>query len=221
MDGATSIELASGPYGHWIGELRGTRAWEHLRVPRQPLGTGVRTAAEPGQAPHGPYALAVTGELQVHDAIHPYRMDDPDVPDDTDSAPYVPHGVYARTLEPSPNRPPRIPWDRTVIYEMHVKGFTKLHRTCPRNCAAHTPVWPTRRWSTILAGLRGDQPGTAPVQHFVPEPMLLGSGLTNYWGTTRWATSPPHAGYAAHGQRGSRWPSSGTWSTPCTPRAWK
>ena len=130
MDGATCIELASGPTDTGSQNCANPRLGAPMASASWPLEPEVRTAAEPGQAPHGPYALAVTGQLQVHDAIHPYRMDDPDVPDDTDSAPYVPHGVYTRTLEPV-RTGSRVPWDRTVIYEMHVKGFTKLHPDVP------------------------------------------------------------------------------------------
>ncbi len=205
MESGTSIELEPGPYGHWIAELPepepGSTYGFRVSGPWEPE-YGLRL--NPAKLLMDPYALAVTGQLQVHDAIHPYRMDDPDVPDDTDSAPYVPHGVYARALEPTPNRPPRVPWDRTVIYEMHVKGFTKLHPDLPEELRgtyaglAHPAV------VEYLASLGVTSLELLPVQHFVPEPMLLGSGLTNYWGYNPLGYFAPHAGYAAHGQRGEQ-----------------
>src|SRR5690606_18419119 len=119
-------ELASGPYGHWTAELSepaaGTTYGFRVTGPWAPE-FGLRL--NPAKLLLDPYALAITGELQVNDAIHSYQMQDPDLIDDTDSAPYVPHSVYVPPLPASPNSPPRIPWDRTVMYETHVKGFTK------------------------------------------------------------------------------------------------
>ena len=87
---------------------------------------------------------------------------------------------------------------------MHVKGFTKLHPDVPEELRgtyaglAHPAV------VDYLAGLGVTSLELLPVQHFVPEPMLLGSGLTNYWGYNPLGYFAPHAGYAAHGQRGQQ-----------------
>jgi glycogen operon protein len=200
-----TVELQDGPYGHWIADLPepqpGATYGFRVTGPWEP-GYGLRL--NPAKFLMDPYALAVTGELQVHDAIHSYRMDDPDTPDDVDSAPYVPHSVYTRALGPSENKPPRIPWDRTVIYELHVKGFTKLHPDVPEQLRgtyaglAHPAV------TGYLSDLGITTVELLPVQHFVPEPMLLGRGLTNYWGYNPIAYFAPHAGYAAGGERGQQ-----------------
>ncbi len=42
------------------------------------------------------------------------------------------------------DRPPRVGWDQHVIYELHVRGFTKLHPAVPEPCAAPSAAWPTR-----------------------------------------------------------------------------
>ena len=200
-----TVELQDGPYGHWIADLPepqpGATYGFRVTGPWEP-GYGLRL--NPAKFLMDPYALAVTGELQVHDAIHSYRMDDPDTPDDVDSAPYVPHSVYTRALGPSENKPPRIPWDRTVIYELHVKGFTQLHPDVPEQLRgtyaglAHPAV------TGYLSDLGITTVELLPVQHFVPEPMLLGRGLTNYWGYNPIAYFAPHAGYAAGGERGQQ-----------------
>ena len=69
--------------------------------------------------------------------------------DDRDSAPFAP---LAAVIDPAftwgDDRPPRTPWHKTVIYELHVKGFTQLNPTCPRTCAAATPGWPRSRRSS-------------------------------------------------------------------------
>src|SRR6185436_1215989 len=81
-----------------------------------------------------PYARAIAGDVNWHDALYGYPVEDPggDVPDGRDSAPYVPKSVV---IDPAfdweGDRPPRTAWHRTVIYEAHVKGFTARHPDVP------------------------------------------------------------------------------------------
>ena len=76
------------------------------------------------------YAKAVAGNLDCIPAVFGYRMESGDdlTFDDRDSAPYMPR---CRVIDPAftwgDERAPRVPWERTVIYEMHVRGYTKLH----------------------------------------------------------------------------------------------
>jgi glycogen operon protein len=83
-----------------------------------------------------PYAKAITGSLSWHDSLFGYRLGDPAedlAPDDRDSAPYMPRSV---AIDPAfswgEDRKPRTPWHKTVIYEVHVKGFTARHPDVPR-----------------------------------------------------------------------------------------
>ena len=205
LDSGTRLDLAPGPYGHWVAELdepkSGSTYGFRVTGPWEPE-FGLRL--NPAKLLLDPYALAFTGELQVNDAIHSYRMDDPDEIDDTDSAPYVPHSVYVPPLAATANARPRIPWDRTVIYETHVKGFTKLHPDVPEELRgtyaglAHPAV------VAYLKDLGVTSIELLPVHHFVPEPMLLGRGMTNYWGYNPIGFFAPHAAYAASGQRGEQ-----------------
>src|SRR6185312_16264027 len=81
------------------------------------------------------HATAVAGTLQWNDAFFGYRTGDPagDVkPDDRDSAPYLPKSVVVDpTFDWQGDRPPRTAWSRAVIYEVHVKGFTRRHPEVP------------------------------------------------------------------------------------------
>ena len=82
-----------------------------------------------------PYARAHIGGLTWHPAVFGYKLGDEkaDLSFDTaDSAPYAPLGlVSATTFDWGADAPPRRPWHETVIYELHVKGFTALNPAVP------------------------------------------------------------------------------------------
>jgi isoamylase len=153
-----------------------------------------------------PYARAIDGALALDDAIFGHHGDPlGGAADPRDSAPYVPRSVVVHDAFPwGDDHRPRVPWDDTVIYELHVRGFTR--------CLPGVP-----------AGLRGTYAGLAhpaavdhlvdlgvttvellPVHHFVPEHGLLERGLTNYWGYNTVGYFAPHAGYAATGSGGEQ-----------------
>ena len=126
-----------------------------------------------------------------------------------DSAPYK---YKARVIDGgfdwSEDRPPAVPWRDTVIYELHVKGFTKLHPPCPSASAASFWVSRTRRSSHYLKHLGVTAVELLPVQAFVPEQFLVERGLVNYWGYSSLAWFAPASGVRASRIRS---PSSGPW----------
>ena len=76
-----------------------------------------------------PYARSIARDLSWDDSLFGYRVgESTDTLDHRDSAGFAP---LARVIDPAFNwgddRPPQIPWHRTVIYELHIRGFTKLH----------------------------------------------------------------------------------------------
>ena len=77
-----------------------------------------------------PYAKAVVGNIEWNPTLFGYKMESGDDLsfDESDSAPFMPR---CRVIDPAftwgDERPPRAPWSRTVIYELHVRGYTKLH----------------------------------------------------------------------------------------------
>src|SRR6266545_4865026 len=84
-----------------------------------------------------PYAKAIEGNVRWNRAIFPYPLGNPDLdlaPDPTDSAPFMPKSIV---IDPwfiwEDDRRLRIPWHETVIYEVHVKGFTVRHPSIPSN----------------------------------------------------------------------------------------
>ena len=81
-----------------------------------------------------PYAQASSGARSRWDeALFGFRLGEDDTTfDDRDSAPYAPlAAVVDRAFTWGDDRPPRTPWHETLIYELHVKGFTQLHPDVP------------------------------------------------------------------------------------------
>ena len=159
-----------------------------------------------------PYARAVTGDLRYDPAVfghHRPTLADPGDDlrrDDQDSAPFVPYSVVVDAPEPTGLRHPRprTPWSDTVMYELHVRGFTMSHPDVPPRLRgtyaglAHPAVL------EHLTGLGVTTVELLPVHQYVSEPHLGPRGLTNYWGYNSIAFFAPHAAYSASGSRGQQ-----------------
>src|SRR5688572_14686998 len=83
-----------------------------------------------------PYAKAIDGQVQWDEAVYGYHFDSEEKDlgrNDDDSAPFVPKSVVVdgRGFDWGDDRPPGTPLHESMIYEVHVKGFTKLHPTIP------------------------------------------------------------------------------------------
>ena len=87
-----------------------------------------------------PYAKAVVGNLEWDPAVFGYKLESGDdlTFDERDSAPFMPR---CRVIDPAftwgEDRAPRTAWERTVIYELHVRGYTKLHPSVARRLARY------------------------------------------------------------------------------------
>ena len=86
-----------------------------------------------------PYARVVGRTVKWNDALFGFTPGDDDRPDTRDSAPYAPIAAVVDTAFTwGDDRPLRTPWHKTLIYELHVKGFTKLNPRIPKRCAGRT-----------------------------------------------------------------------------------
>jgi isoamylase len=132
-----------------------------------------------------PYAAAIVGQLSWDPALFGYRMETADdlTFDERDSAAFMPR---CRVIDPAftwgDDRPPRTPWERTVIYEAHVRGYTKLHPDVrPELCGTFRGLVEPQ----VLEHLRSlgvTAIELLPIHTFVNDNYLLEKGLTNYWG---------------------------------------
>jgi isoamylase len=146
-----------------------------------------------------PYAKAITGELEWNEALFGYHHGDPDgPPNEADSAPYIPRSVVVNPFfDWGHDRLPRIPWNETVIYELHVKGFTVLADALPpplRGTYAGLGHPVTVEYLTSL-GVTAVE--LQPVQKFLHEHALVERGLKNYWGYNPIGYFAPHEEYAS------------------------
>ncbi len=153
-----------------------------------------------------PYGRAVDGVLDLDAAVFGHEVDrDDTVRDDSDSASFMPRSVVvADDFDWGTDRPPRTPWPDTVIYEVHVKGFTKLHPNIPPELRGTYAglAHPAAMQHLVDLGVTAVE--LLPVQHFASEPRLLLHGLVNYWGYNSIGYFAPHAAYSSSGTRGEQ-----------------
>jgi isoamylase len=135
-----------------------------------------------------PYARAIEGTLHwAPELVHP----------GVDSARLVPHSVVTSAVfDWEDDRRPATPWSDTVVYELHVKGFTRRHPAVPE---AWRGTYRGLAQPAVVDHLRGlgvTAVELLPVHHFVSERRLVEAGLRNYWGYNTLGFFAPHAGYA-------------------------
>jgi len=147
-----------------------------------------------------PYAKAVSGPIDWSDDLFGYTVGDPaeDLSFDTrDSASALPKSVV---VDPSftwqDDRPPRTPWNRTVIYETHVRGMTMQHPGVPAHQRGTFLGLASDPIVDHLLNLGVTAVELMPVHHFVADRNLIAKNLTNYWGYNTIAFFAPHVGYA-------------------------
>ncbi|HEV3351081.1 MAG TPA: glycogen debranching protein GlgX, partial [Methylomirabilota bacterium] len=162
----------------------------------------------PAKALLDPYAKAIAGTLQWNEAFFGYRVGDPadDVqPDDRDSAPYLPKSVV---VDPSfdwqDDRRPLTALSRTVIYEVHVKGFTQRHPDVPPELRGTYAGLATPAAVRHLRELGVTAVELLPVHHSVTEKYQADRGLSNYWGYNSIGFFAPDSRYSATGHLGQQ-----------------
>jgi isoamylase len=161
-----------------------------------------------------PYAKAIEGPVDWAAAnTLPYvppsadeDIEDADLYlDDEDDAEAIPKCVIVDPgFDWEDDRPPKHPWNEMVIYEVHTRGYTKLHpdvRDDLRGTYAGLASEPALEY---LQSLGVTAVELLPVHHIIDESFLRGRGLTNYWGYSSIGYLAPHALYAATGTHGEQ-----------------
>jgi len=148
-----------------------------------------------------PYARAHAGELQWDPAIFGYKMETGDslTFDERDSAPCMPKCVVVDQNFNWKGDPgaKHIPWTDTIIYEVHVKGFTKLHPGVEPKLRGTYSGLGTSSVIDYIKSLGVTAIELMPVHTFINDNHLIEKGLTNYWGYNSIGFFAPDPRYAA------------------------
>ena len=152
-----------------------------------------------------PYAKAVDGDIDWDQACFSYTWGDESSFNDQDSAPHMSKAVVISPFFDWDNdRPPRTPYNATVIYEAHVKGLTQTHPEIPEEirgtyAAVAHPVMIEHYKKIGVTAIE-----LMPVHQFIHDSHLADRGMTNYWGYNTIGFFAPHNDYASSGQRGQQ-----------------
>jgi isoamylase len=154
-----------------------------------------------------PYAKAIAGEVDWKQAIFPYDVasGDPLKMDTQDSAPGVPKSVVIEdSFDWSDDRKPETPLPDSVIYEVHVKGFSKLNPEVPEELRGTYAGLAHPSSLDYFKRLGITAVELLPVHHFIDEGHLVDRGLRDYWGYNTLGYFAPMARYCSCGNRGDQ-----------------
>ncbi|MDX5443698.1 MAG: glycogen debranching protein GlgX, partial [Hymenobacteraceae bacterium] len=155
-----------------------------------------------------PYAKAISGTVEWHDSLFGYEVGNKKEDlsfSSSDSAPFIPKSVV---IDPSfdweGDRPPKIPYHKSIIYEMHVKGFTQLHPEIPEEIRGKYAALTHPVTINYLKTLGVTAIELMPVHHFITDRHLADKELTNYWGYNTIGFFAPDVRYSGSGTLGQQ-----------------
>jgi isoamylase len=197
------VELTERTFGVWHGVVHGVlpgqRYGYRVHGPYDPT-RGLRH--NPAKLLVDPYAKRITGELTSLEATLGYVDDAMTGPASTvDSLGSVPLSVVTSPGGPATGVKPDVPFEESVFYELHVRGYTAQHPDVPAHLRgtylglAHPAV------VEHLVRLGVTAVELMPVHTFVDEPSLITAGRHNYWGYSPLGFFAPYAGYASESGR--------------------
>ncbi len=155
-----------------------------------------------------PYAKAIAGDIRLSEAHldhDPHKKGVRLLPDLRDSAAYMPKCIV---IDPSfdweDDTRPNIPWGETIIYELHLKGFTALHPEIPEELRGTYSALTAPPVLDYLHSLGITTLELMPVHHSVSERRLLENGLSNYWGYNTIGFFAPDVRFSSTGDHGQQ-----------------
>ncbi len=198
-------------HGHVPDAREGTRYGLRVHGPWDPA-AGHRH--NPAKLLLDPYARAIIGEIRWGQPVFGHAVDDEWRPQDgpaghggarwqdgSDSRGHVPTGVLLGPLDRPRTRRPQVPWDRTVVYEAHLRGLTMRHPDVPEGLRG---TWAGLAHPAVvehLAGLGVTAVELLPVFAVGDEPALVRRGMRNYWGYNHLSFFAPEPRYASAAAR--------------------
>ena len=201
----TRFEFGDYDAGVWSGFVPGIQPGQaygyRVKGPFDPP-NGLR--CNPSKLLLDPYARAIRGSVAFGQALLGHDQDDPSSPSQVDSAPYVPRSLVIDQVG--------YDWEGdaqlhrrsvdSVLYEVHVKGFTTRHPDIPPEIRGTYAGLAHEAATGYLRDLGVTAVELLPVHEYVPEGFLTDKGLTNYWGYNTIGFFAPHQGYSAAARTG-------------------
>lgn len=193
----------------WHGYLPGIQAGQlygyRVHGPYEP-DKGLRF--NPAKLLIDPYATAICGEVNWKAPIFPYRLGNPadDAEADTrDSAWGMPKCIVGHPhFHWDGDRPLRIPLSNSIIYELHVKGFSYCKPDVPQELRGTYAGLASPASIGYLKSLGVTAVELMPIHDFLDDKHLVDLGLKNYWGYNTTNFFAPSARYSASGDSGSQ-----------------
>src|SRR5687768_11412648 len=190
-------------HGFVPGVSAGQRYGFRVRGPYRPS-DGLRF--NPNKLLLDPYAKAIEGDVDWGPEAFGYAMGSDDLSFSEDnSAARIPRCIVVDdAFDWAGDAPLRRPWHETVIYETHVKGFTKLHEGIPEDLRGTYAglAHPSAIEHLQLLGISAIE--LMPVHHFIHPQHLTDQGLRNYWGDDSIGYLAPYSGYSSAGGSGGQ-----------------
>jgi isoamylase len=158
-----------------------------------------------------PYARAITGTVNWDDSLFGYDIQDSSPDKDLtfstlNSAPFMPKCVVidSKSFKWDSDSALNTPFHETIIYELHVKGFTKLHPDIPEEIRGTYTAIAHPLTIKYFKELGITAVELMPVQHFITDRHLEDNGLTNYWGYHTIGFFAPDVRYSSTGTYGQQ-----------------
>jgi glycogen operon protein len=148
-----------------------------------------------------PYAKQLIGDLKWNPALFGYTLGSPDADlsfDKRDSAPFMQKcRVVESAFTWARARRPQIPWERSIIYETHLRGFTMQHPAVPKEFRGTFSGLMQHEVIEYIKNLGVTAVELLPIHAFVDDSYLIEKGLKNYWGYNSISFFAPQPRYLA------------------------
>ena len=191
-------------HGHLPGAGLGLRYGFRVHGPWDPDGGHYHN---PAKFLIDPYARGLEGQVELGAAVHAHQVDRdlypatyPMAKSLLDSGPYMPTSIVIDTSFPISSKP-RVPWSTSVIYELHVKGFTRNMLEVPAELRGTYAGLAHPATVAYLQDLGITSLELLPVHAKLDEPFLAERGLSNYWGYSTLSYFMPEPSYATEQAR--------------------
>ncbi len=153
-----------------------------------------------------PYAKAIGRDLTWSDTMFGYRIGDPQEDLSCDNRSNAAFAPLAAVIDPAftwgDDRPPRTPWHNSVIYELHVRGFTKRHPAIPEPLQGTYLGLAAEPAINHLKSLGVTAVELMPAHYFLDDRHLVEKGLHNFWGYNTLGFFAPDIRYASGAEDG-------------------